>query len=249
MVAGGSGAGEQDARPVTVYAAASLSKVLEELGGSYQRATGHSVVFSYASSATLARQIESGAQADIFFPADTEWMAYLQARQLINAASRSDLLGNALVLIAPADSPLRLRIAPHFALAAALAGGRLAIGDPESVPAGRYARAALVALGVWPSVSSRLVRADNVRAALMFVARGEAPVGIVYRSDALGEGQVRVLDTFAPHLHPPIIYPVALTAAADPAAQRFLDFLRSAAASRVFLRYGFSLCSAPPATS
>lgn len=226
-------------QPLTVYAAASLANALDELGAAYQSAGGRRVVISYASSAVLARQIEAGAHADLYISADTEWMSYLQSRHLIANASRRDLLGNTLVLIAPADSPLRLVIAPHFSLALALAGGRLAMGDPDSVPAGRYARTALERLGVWPALSGHLALTDNVRSALVFVARGEAPLGIVYQTDARSEPRVRIVDIFPASLHAPIVYPVALTAGAQADARPFLDFLCGAAAARIFRKHGF----------
>ena len=232
-------AGAYPSQPLSVYAAASLANALDELGTAYRNAGGRRVVFSYASSAVLARQIEAGAHADLYISADTAWMTYLQSRRLIDAASRRDLLGNTLVLIAPADSPLRLAIAPHFPLALALAGGRLAMGDPDSVPAGRYARTALERLGVWSALSGHLALTDNVRSALVFVARGEAPLGIVYQTDARSEPRVRIVDIFPASLHAPIVYPVALTAGAQADARPLLDFLCGAAAARVFRKHGF----------
>ncbi len=228
-------------QPLTVYAAASLANALDELGTAYQSAGGRRVVFSYASSAVLARQIEAGAHADLYICADTAWMNYLQSRHLIDDASRRDLLGNTLVLIAPADSRLRLAIAPHFSLALALAGGRLAMGDPDSVPAGRYARTALERLGVWPDLSGQLALTDNVRSALVFVARGEAPLGIVYLTDARSDPRVRIIDIFPANLHAPIVYPLALTTGAQADARALLNFLCGAAAAKVFRKYGFTL--------
>lgn len=226
--------------PLLVFAAASLTSALQELGPVYARESGRPVKFSFAASSVLARQIESGAKADVFFAADTDWMDYLQARDLIDASTRVNLLGNRLVLIAPADSTLQLKIAPGFALAAALGpGGRLSTGDPDSVPVGKYARSALTTLGVWNQVAGRLVRADNVRTALVFVERGEAPLGIVYATDAAIDPGVRVVDTFPTASHLPIVYPVALTATADADAARFIAFLRGPAARAVFERYGF----------
>jgi molybdate transport system substrate-binding protein len=187
----------------------------------------------------LARQIEAGTRADVFFSADEDWADYLQARKLIDVPSRHDIVKNRLVLIAPASSDIKLKIAPHFVLAAALGDGRLATGDPASVPAGRYARAALTRLGVWDEVSSRIVPAEDVRSALAFVARGETPLGIVYKTDALIEKRVRIVDTFAEDSHPPITYPAALVATAKPGAREFLAFLRSAPARKIFEHYGF----------
>jgi len=193
-------------RELLVFAAASLSEALEEVGRAFTAATGMRVAASYAASSVLAKQIEAGAPADAFFSADVAWVDYLEKRGLIQPSSRRDVLRNTLVLIAPADSTLRLRIAPGFDLAGALKGGRLAIADPDSVPAGEYARAALTRLGVWSRVSDRAVRGENVRAALAYVARGEAPLGIVYRTDAQAERRVRVVDVFPEDSHPPITY-------------------------------------------
>ena len=235
------------AAAVTVYAAASLGDVLPLLATRYRERTGVPVSVSLAASSLLARQIESGAPADVFVSADEAWMDQLVAHGLVRAPSRIDLLGNRLVLVAARDSTLRLRIAPRFALREALGDGRLATGNTESVPAGRYAKAALVSLGVYDSVESRLVLAENVRAALAFVARGEAPLGIVYATDAKAEPRVRVVDVFPEDSHPPVRYPAALTTTASPAASDFLRFLRSAEAAAVFAAAGFTpLGPAPP---
>jgi molybdate transport system substrate-binding protein len=229
-----------DAPPaLVVFGAASLTNVLQDIGTEYRRETGHEVVFSFAASSVLARQIEAGTRADVFFSADEDWADYLQARKLIDVPSRHDIVKNRLVLIAPASSDIKLKIAPHFALAAALGNGRLATGDPASVPVGRYARAALTKLGVWDEVSPRIVPAEDVRSALAFVARGETPLGIVYKTDALIEKRVRIVDTFAEDSHPPITYPAALVATAKPGAREFLAFLRSAPARKIFEHYGF----------
>jgi len=227
-------------RAVTIFAAASLTNAVQELAGDFTKATGVAVKTSFAASSALARQIDSGAPADLFFSADREWMDYLQAHGLIRAGTRRDLVGNSLVLIAPADSRIHLAIAPHFALGAALGDGRLAIGDPDSVPIGRYGRAALTSLGVWNDVAGRLAPVDNVRMALAYVARGEAPLGIVYRTDALIEKKVRIVGEFPAATHPPIVYPIALTAAANAEARRFLDYLAGSAGDAVFAKYGFT---------
>jgi molybdate transport system substrate-binding protein len=195
---------------------------------------------SFDASSNLAHQIEAGAPADVFLAADTEWMDYLESRHLIRSATRRNVVGNRLVLIAPAESQIKLRIAPHFALAAALGQGRLATADPDSVPAGRYARRALSTLGVWDEVAERLARAENVRAAMRFVARGEAPLGIVYSSDALVDRSVRVVDTFPANTHEPIVYPLALTTSAKGEAAGFLAYLLSAQGREVFVKYGFT---------
>jgi molybdate transport system substrate-binding protein len=228
------------ARPVLVYTAASLTDAMQEIGADYERKTHLKVKMSFAASSNLARQIEAGAPADVFFSADTDWMDYLQKRALIQAASRRNLLGNELVLIAPVHSPITLRIAPHFALAAALGSGHLATGDPDLVPVGRYARAALTTLGVWNEVEPRIARAENVRVALMYVARGEAPLGIVYSSDARIDKGVRVVDTFPADTHPPIVYPIALTRAAQADAAKFLSYVVHQGRG-VFARYGFTV--------
>ena len=236
-----SGAKHTEPAPITVYGAASLGKVLDELAVLYYKSRGQRVVCSYASSAVLARQIEAGATADLFLSADTQWMDYLQQRVLIKPGSRSDLLGNTLVLIAPADSQVHLTIAPGFALAAALSGGRLAMGDPDSVPAGRYARQSLTALGVWSAVQAQVAGADSVRTALAFVARGETPLGIVYGTDVLDDARVRLIGVFPADSHDAIVYPVALTTSASAAAQDFLGYLKSSEAAAVFRRHAFAV--------
>jgi molybdate transport system substrate-binding protein len=225
---------------ILVFAAASLTDALQEIGAAYERTSGVGVKMSFDSSSNMARQIEAGARADVFFSADTQWMDYLQSRNLIQATTRRNVAGNRLVLIAPAGSQIRLRIAPHFPLAAALANGRLATGDPDSVPVGRYARSALSALGVWDEVAGRIVAAENVRTALMYVDRGEATLGIVYASDALIDKNVRVVDTFPANTHEPIVYPVALTKAAQREAAGFVTYLIGPQAHEIFVKYGFS---------
>lgn len=234
------GAADEDKPSITVFAAASLTNVLQELGDGFTKDSSIPVRFSFAASSALARQIENGSRADLFFSADIEWMDYLQSRQLIQPATRHDVLGNQLVLIAPADSNIALKIRPHFALAASLGRGRLATGDPDSVPVGRYAHEALANLGVWDEVAARLVRADSVRSALAFVDRGEAALGIVYATDALIDKKVRVVDTFPAATHLPIIYPAALTIGAKADAAKFLTYFRGPVGSAAFLRYGFT---------
>ena len=240
--AGSTGTGAErpaDVRPLVVFAASSLTDALQELADDYGRSSGVAVKLSFAASSALARQIENGSPADVFFSADIEWMDYLEARRLIQPESRHDVLGNTLVLVAPASSTLDLTIEPHFGLADALGKGRLATGDPDSVPVGRYARAALTSLGVWNAVGGRIVRAENVRAALAFVDRGEAPLGIVYKTDALIDKGVRIVDEFPADTHPPITYPLALTAGAKAGATKFAEFLRTPTADAVFVKYGF----------
>lgn len=229
-----------DKPSITVFAAASLTNVLQELGDGFTKETSIPVRFSFAASSALARQIENGSPADVFFSADLEWMDYLQARNLIQRDTRHNALGNRLVLIAPTDSKIKLKIEPGFALAAALGKGHLATGDPDAVPAGRYAREALTTLGVWSDVADRLVRADSVRSALAFVDRGEAPLGIVYDTDALIDKHVRVVDVFPDNSHLPIVYSVALTSRATADAAKFVAYLRGPAGDVAFKAYGFT---------
>lgn len=231
--------GSSPSRPVTVFAAASLTSVLQPLGDEFTRTSGVPVRFSFAASSVLARQIEGGAGADVFVSADQQWMDYLEQRALIRKTTRRNLVGNRLVLIAPAASQVDLKIAPGFALAAALGQGRLVTGDPDSVPVGRYAKQALTSLGVWPEVADRLVRAEDVRQALRFVARAEAPLGIVYQTDALVEKRVRIVDVFPASTHQPITCPVAETTSGGADAERFLQFLGSEAAGETFRKFGF----------
>ncbi|MDE2161629.1 MAG: molybdate ABC transporter substrate-binding protein [Alphaproteobacteria bacterium] len=228
------------AADVTVFAAASLTNALQQVAAAYKHDTGRDVVLSFAASSTLARQIESSSGADVFISADTNWMDYLQTRGLIAPGTRVDLLGNKLVLIAPTSSKATLVIAPHFALAEALGSGKLALADPASVPAGIYAKAALTKLGVWDGVAAKVVPAENVRVALAYVARGEAPFGIVYATDARIEPQVRIVAAFPDGSYPKIVYPAALTKDAGPAARDFLKYLSSAPARAIFRHYGFT---------
>lgn len=228
-----------------IFAASSLKPALDDfLSRSDITAIGD-VRASYAASSQLARQIEHAAPADLFISADKDWMDHLAAKHLIVDDSREDLLGNALVLIAPRDSMIAFEIAPGMNLTAALGDeGRLAIAEPNSVPAGKYAHAALESYDAWNGVSDRLVAADNVRAALNFVARGEAALGIVYRSDTVDEPTVRVVATFPAAGHAPIRYPVAIVAGHDSdASRRLLRLMRSKSAADLFRRHGFD---APP---
>jgi molybdate transport system substrate-binding protein len=236
---GAVGAQEPKKPELLVFAAASLTDVLEQLSGSWEESSGVTVRLSFAASSVLARQIEAGGEAQVFVSADQEWMDYLAARDLIDKASRRDLAGNRLVLIAPADSRARLRITPGFKLTEALGDGRLAIADPQTVPAGRYARLALTNLGAWDQVAQRLVLADNVRGALLFVARGETPLGIVYATDAQIERKVRVVATFPDNSHPAISYPAAATANAGRNAASYLAWLGRADAAAVWRTHGF----------
>jgi molybdate transport system substrate-binding protein len=225
-----------------VFAAASMKNALDEVAAQWQRATGKKVVISYAASNTLIKQIEQGAPADIFISADLDWMDFGEKNNLIKAESRSNLLGNRIVLVAPKESTLTLNITPRFDLAGALKGGRLAMGNVDAVPAGKYGKAALEKLGVWDSVKDKIAQADNVRAALQFVARGEAPLGIVYQTDAASDPTVKIVGTFPEDSHPPITYPIALTkTTTNPDAQAFLAYIRSPVAKPAFERQGFTV--------
>jgi molybdate transport system substrate-binding protein len=229
------------AETLTVFAAASLKEALDQAARQYATASGDRINVSYAASSALARQIERGAPADVFISADLEWMDYLAARKLVDPATRIALLGNRLVLIAAASSKLSVTLEPGVPLARLLGQERLAMADPDSVPAGKYGKAALEALGAWPSVSGRLVRAENVRAALAQVARGEALLGIVYRTDALAEPGVRIVAEFRAGLHAPIVYPAALTLSSKrAAAARLLAFLRTPATREIWTKHGFN---------
>jgi molybdate transport system substrate-binding protein len=198
------------------------------------------VRLSFAASSALARQIEAGAKADVFFSADVEWVDYLQARNLLDVATRKNILSNRLVLIAPTASTVTTTIAPNFPLVAILGRKRLATGDPDSVPVGRYARSALMSLGVWNDVADRVVRADNVRVALAYVARGEAMLGIVYETDALLEKKVRIVDVFPATAHLPIVYPLALTRNATQSVQDYAAYIAGKDAAALFKKYGFT---------
>lgn len=227
-----------------VFAASSLTEAMNEIGDAYAATGKPKPVFSYAASSALARQIENGAPAAIFASADEEWMDYLATRKLIAADSRAAFVGNSLVLVAPADMPLKFDggIKSGFPLAAALHGGKLALGDPSGVPAGRYAKAALENLKVWPSVEKSVVNGENVRTALAFVERGEAAAGIVYATDAALTKKVTVVGIFPADSHAPIVYPLAVVAAHDtPAARDFRAYLLGDAAKSVYRKYGFEV--------
>lgn len=230
------------AADVLVFAAASLKDALDAQAKAFTAATGGKVVASYGASNALAKQIEAGAPADLFISADLEWMDYVDRRKLAMPGTRVDLLRNALVLVAPAASTSTLKIAPGFALASALGGEKLAMANPDSVPAGKYGKAALEYLGAWAGVQRQVARAENVRAALVLVSRREAPFGIVYATDAIADPGVRVVDTFPPASHPPIVYPAAILASSKSAAAKpFLDYLKSAQAKPVWEKYGFAV--------
>ena len=229
------------AADITMFGAASLADALKEIAADYQKENGKTVAVSFAASSALARQIEASGGADIFMSADLDWMDYLDKKGLIAPGSRKNLLANRLVLIAPKDASVTIAIAPHFDLLGALKGGRLAIANPDTVPAGKYGKAALTALGVWDSVSTHLADAEDVRVALAYVARGEAPLGIVYRTDAKAEPNVKVAGIFPESSHPPILYPAALIKDAKPDARAFLAYLSSPPARAVFEKDGFTV--------
>jgi molybdate transport system substrate-binding protein len=234
--------GPARASEITLFAAASLKNALDAAVTRYETKTGRKIVVSYAASSALAKQIEAGAPADIFFSADLDWMDELEKKNLIDSASRQTLLGNTLIVIAPKDSTVTLPMEKNLPLLKALGPeGKLAMANVESVPAGRYGKAALIYFGVWDAVAPRVAQADNVRAALSFVAKGEAPLGIVYGTDAKAEPGVRVIGTFPEESHPKILYPVALLAKAKPEARDFLQFLLSPEAAPAFESQGFSI--------
>jgi molybdate transport system substrate-binding protein len=227
-----------------VFAAASLKNALDAINAQWQKETGKSARISYAASSALARQMEQGAPAQMFISADLDWMDYVEKKGLIRPDTRSNLLGNRIVLIAPKDKAAPIAIKPGFDLAKVLGGGRLAMANVASVPAGKYGKAALEKLGVWTSVSGRLAQAENVRAALLLVSRGEAPAGIVYQTDAASDPGVAIVGTFAEDTHPPIVYPIALATGAGPDAAAFLAYIRSSKARPLFEAQGFTVLNA-----
>jgi molybdate transport system substrate-binding protein len=228
------------AAEVTVLAAASLTDALGQIDADFEKASGNKVRAAFGGSSALAKQLENGAPADLFISADVPWMDYVSKAKVIDDASRTDLLGNHLVLVGPASSTETVTIDKNYDLAGALKGGRLSVADTAAVPAGKYAKAALEKLGLWSKVEGSLAQGENVRAALALVERGEAPLGIVYQTDAQ-VAKVKVLGTFPDDSHPPIIYPVALTVrgAKSDAAKAYLDYLKSDAAKAVFAKAGF----------
>jgi molybdate transport system substrate-binding protein len=234
------GQAQEPGKTMTVFAASSLTDGLKEIASLYEAKTGVKVTLSFGASSAIAHQIDQGAGADVFLSADEDWMDFLQRQGRIADTTRHDLFGNQLVLIAP-HGAAPIKIVPHFDILGALKGGRLAVGDPTSVPAGKYARAALTTLGVWDSISTNLAQAENVRVALQYVARGEAPLGIVYATDAKGEKGVSVVGVFPANSHPPIVYPVALTRTAVPGAKDFLTFLEGPQSQAVFEKDGFAI--------
>ena len=232
---------------ITVFAAASLKNALDDANAAFSKATGVKVVASYAASSALVKQIEQGAPADVFISADLRWMDYAAEHKLIKPDTRVNLLGNRLVLIAPQDSELdTITIAKGFDIAKLAGDGRIAVADVKAVPAGLYAKAALEKLGAWAAAEGKLAMAENVRATLAFVARGETAIGIVYETDAKIEPKVKIVGVFPDESYPPVTYPVAATAAtSSPAVARYLNFLRTPTAKAIFERYGFSFLIRP----
>jgi len=225
-----------------VFADTSLKSALDEANNLFRFENGSGISVSYGESAALARQIEAGVPGDVFISADPDWMDYVADRKLIQPSTRENLLGNKLVLIAGADSKTTLTIDQNFPLAHALADGRLAMPDPASVSAGKHAKAALEKLGVWESVVNRIVSASSVRATLLLVSRGEAPLGVVYQSDAATEKTVRIIATFPQLAHPAINYPVAiLTNSTNGVASVYVQYLLSPKAEPFFEKRGFVL--------
>jgi len=235
-----------DAKTITIFAAASMKNALDDINAAFTKQTGIKTVASYAASSALMKQIENGAPADVFASADLEWMDYGVQKKVIKDDTRVNLLGNRLVLIAPKDSKIGdVKIGLGFDLAKLAGDGRVATGDVRSVPVGKYAKAALEKLGAWAAVEPKMAMAENVRAALTLVARGEAPLGIVYSTDAKVEPNVKIVGVFPEDSHPAIVYPVALTVTAKPDAARYIAFLRSQAAKAIFDNYGFSYLIRP----
>src|SRR5215475_837281 len=233
---------QAQAGDLVVFAAASLKNALDAINAQWQNDTGKKALISYGASSTLAKQIEQGAPAQVFISADLDWMDYLAQKNLIKPETRSNLLGNRIVLIAPKDTTQTIDIKPGFDLAKALGDGRLSMANVDSVPAGKYGKAALEKLGVLNSVSGKLAQAENVRAALLLVSRGETPLGIVYQTDAAADPNVKIVGTFPEDTHPPIIYPIALTASAtQPEAEAFLAYIKSAKAKPLFEAQGFTV--------
>jgi molybdate transport system substrate-binding protein len=233
-------------KSIVVFAAASMKNALDDANAAFTKQSGIKVVASYAASSALMKQIEQGAPADAFISADLQWMDYGSQKKLIKDDTRVNLLGNKLVLIAAKDSTIgNVTIAPGFDLAKLAGDGRIATGDVRAVPVGLYAKAALEKLGVWASVEPKMAMADSVRAALILVARGEVPLGIVYETDAKVEPGVKIVGVFPDDSHDPIIYPVAATTGAKPETAQYLAFLRSQAAKSVFEGYGFTFLIKP----
>jgi molybdate transport system substrate-binding protein len=235
-----------DEKPLTIFAAASLKNALDDVAQEWVAAGHAKPLISYAASGPLAKQIEAGAPADLFISADLAWMDYVQKKSLINEKSRVTLLGNRLVLVVPKTSIATITLGPNAPLAQLLGDSRLAIGDPKSVPAGKYGQQALEKLGIWASVQGKLAPADSVRSALFLVGRGEAAAGIVYQTDAAAEPNVKIVAAFPEDSHPPILYPAALVATStNPADDAFMAFLRGTKARTAFEHQGFDVVAGP----
>jgi molybdate transport system substrate-binding protein len=229
---------------ILVFAAASLRNALDDAIAGFAKSGGGTVKASYAASSALAKQIDGGAPADMFISADLDWMNDVQKNNMIKPDTRSNLLGNVLVLVEPADSSTKVDIKPGFPLAKMLGDNKLAMADPDAVPAGKYGKAALQKLGVWDAVEPEVARAEDVRAALLYVERKEAPFGIVYQTDAAADKGVKIAGVFPAGTYPPIIYPIALTAGSkNPEAVKFLAYLHSPAAKPFFEKQGFAVLS------
>lgn len=225
---------------VTIFAAASLTNAITDIAAQYEKEKSVQIQTSFASSSTLAKQIEKGAPADIFISADTKWMSYLQDKALLKVDSRVNLLGNQLVLIAPKNRAFKVEMDKSFNFAGAFAG-KLCTGELESVPAGIYAKQSLKNLNWWDSVKLRIVGTQDVRAALIFVERGECDAGIVYATDAKVSNKVEVISAFPDASHDLIVYPLALVKNASPEATGFYDYLKSEKAKSIFIKYGFTI--------
>jgi molybdate transport system substrate-binding protein len=233
-------------KSLTVFAAASMKNALDDVDAAYTAKTGVKIVASYAASSALAKQIEQGAPADVFLSADTDWMDYATTKKAINEPTRVNLLGNSIVLIAPKESGIsNVTIGQGFDLSKLAGAGKIATGDVNAVPVGKYAKAALEKLGAWDAAAPKFAMAESVRAALTLVARQEAVLGIVYSTDAKVDPAVKIVGTFPADSHPPIIYPVAATTTAKMEAASYLAFLRSQAAKAIFEKYGFSFLVSP----
>lgn len=231
---------------LTAFAAASMKNALDDVNKAYTAKTGVKIVPSYAASSALAKQIEQGAPADVFISADTAWMDYVSNKKAINEPTRVNLLGNSIVLIAPKDSKIdKVTIDQGFDLAKLAGDGKVVTGDVKAVPVGKYAKAALEKLGVWDKAESHMAMAENVRAALALVGRGEAPLGIVYETDAKVDSNVKIVAAFPQESYPPVIYPAGSTVNAKPDAAKYLAFLRTDAAKAILERYGFTFLAKP----
>jgi molybdate transport system substrate-binding protein len=233
-------------KSLTVFAAASMKNALDDVDAAFTKKSGIAVAVSYAASSALIKQIEEGAPADVFVSADLDWMDYGSQKKLVQDNTRMNLLGNRLVLIAPKDSQIgNITIGPNVDLAKIAGDGRIVTADVRAVPAGKYAKAAFEKLGIWSAIEPKLAMAENVRAALTLVARGEGVLGIVYETDAKVEPNVKIVGVFPEDSHPPIVYPVALTTTAKANAAGYLEYLRSQTAKSIFEHYGFTVLLKP----